>query len=161
MITVLEYTFAGAISLLGLICGLFLKLYPKVREFIDKEESGARSEYAKLLTTKMFDLSKEHQAVYDQERRQWVSSIPAVQDMEKFTMDMMKGSDKLWDKVRKARKLRDNLDNIVVSLIVGVITFFVTPLMPTQILAEVTLAIGISATVIGLLIFFYLVKKLY
>lgn len=161
MITVFEYAFAGAMSLLGLIGVLFLKLYPKVRDFIDKEESEARSDYAKLFAMKIFDLSKEHQAVYDQERRQWVSSIPAVKDLEKFTMDMMKSSDKLWDRVRKARKLRDNLDNIVVSLIVGVITFFVTPLMPTLILAEVTLAIGISATVIGLLILFYLVKKLY
>lgn len=156
------YTFAGAITLLALIVGLFLKLYPKVRAFIDTEDSKFRAEYAKFFATKMFDLEKEHQSVWDSKRKQWVSSIPSVQDIEKFTIDVMESSDKLWKNVRKARKLRDNLDMVIVSLIIGVITFFIFPLIPTQILSNLIAIIDILATIIGLLIlFFYVIRKLY
>jgi len=63
-----EYVIAGAFALLALIVTIFTTLYPKARQSIDKKESHFNAAYAKFLAQAMFDLSKEHQAVYDNEK---------------------------------------------------------------------------------------------
>jgi len=153
-----EYVIAGAFALLALIVTIFTTLYPKARQSIDKKESHFNAAYAKFLAQAMFDLSKEHQAVYDNVKKQWISSIPTIQDYEKLTKDAIETADALRKDLSQAKKLRDNLDAAVFSLIIAVITFFVAPLLPSQILREIMLITGIGATLIGVIVLFYVVK---
>ena len=156
-----DNAFLGALTLLGAIILIFVEFYPKVRDFIDKAESNYRKDFARLFALSMYDISKECRAVWDAESKQWVSSIPAVQDFEKFAEGLMKKSEEIWKNVPKARKLRDNLDMVIVSFIIGVIAFFIVPLAPTQFLAWAIIITGISATIVGILILFYVAVRLY
>lgn len=150
MIAMLEYSFIGALTLLGLIVTLFLKLYPKVREFIDAEEGKYRKQNARFFVQMILDLYTKYR-----------TSIPPSEELQKFILNTMESADKFWNDVKQAKKLRDNLDTVIISLIIGVITFFITPLMPMPTLSWLVLIIGISATIIGLLVLFRLTKKLY
>src|SRR4030067_936663 len=123
-----EYTFDAGLALLGLIVVLFLGLYPKVRDFIDTRESEFRAEYAKSLAQSIADLGKENPSVYDENRRQWISTGPSVENLEKFVKTLMDRADEFWRRVKEARKLRDNSDMVIFSYLIGVFAFFITPL---------------------------------
>jgi hypothetical protein len=155
-----EYTFDAGLALLALIVGLFLQLYPKVRDFIDTSESEFRAEYVKSLAQSIVDLGKENPSVYDENRRQWISTGPSVEVLERIVKTVVDRADEFWSRVRDARKLRDNSDMVIFSYLIGVFAFFVTPLFP-QIFAQLILSVAIGATTIGSLVLFHVVKKLY